>query len=1046
MTPPLPVPATPALPGLPSPGPLAQQLGHTLGQALGPSLASALGSSLGNALGPSLGNALGQLAGQQLQQALARLDFPALFDQRGRMLQMQTALPRLALIPERLVLHEAVNQPFELVVDCISTSATFELKHLIGEQMSLQLLQPDGRYKPWHGYVFEAAQLGADGGLARYRLVMRPWLMFLAHRRDCFIHQDQDVRAILEDIFADYPQASFRFELSEPLRQRSLCVQYRESDFEFVSRLLAEEGLSYHFEHDNTGAALESGASALHCLVITDRRAQRPELGEVRFTAQHPTAQLEGQKDSITAFAARRALHANAVTLGAWNYKHLAGTTAEVATALDIGEVPELEHYDGAGACRYEHPLHAERAAELALTALELDFKRFEGQGGARHFEAGYTFSLIDHPLYGAGASGGHTGGFVSHARPDNHFVLLAVEHHITNNLGAQAAELLGATELEHGTYRNHFHAAPAAAAVVPRFIRKPTAPGLQTALVVGLAGEPLTTDREHRVKIQFPWQRGVAPLPGGLGHDERSPDAQGNAPGNESSGTWVRVASPAAGANWGAVFTPRIGTEVAVEFIEGDIDRPLILGTLYNGQDLPPWSAGIDAGVNHPGTISGLHTHALDGAGFNQWVVDDATGQLRMRLLCSYTAAEVGLGHLIQQSATSAQRGPWRGAGFEVSTQGWASLRAAKGLLVSTTARAGSYGSAQSTQLDDAEAVAKLQAARALGSTLTTAARKGQAHGLSTHDAGQAMDTLTAAVDLAQRGRHEASVGGQRAQQQDAARADTDAVHAFADPVLLMDAPSTVAFATEAQFASTAGQDTSLVAHGDSHQAAAHTYASVSGKTTSLYAHDGGIKAFAANGPVSLRAHTDAMQILADQELTIYSINDEIHIDAKERIELFDGKSSIVLEGGDITFTMPGLYSAPMSTHEFMAAGGGQPDLSALPRGTVKEPPNELELHFHYDDLSPVAGATYTVTYETGEVYQGRLDSAAYTLIPGVPKGRYRVEYGEDARPWAAPPLPTDTAEFRKGEVQAMGREIIERALDREAPLADADDEGAAP
>jgi type VI secretion system secreted protein VgrG len=120
---------------------------------------------------------------------------------------------------------------------------------------------------------------------------------------------------------------------------------------------------------------------------------------------------------------------------------------------------------------------------------------------------------------------------------------------------------------------------------VVPRFVRKPTAPGAQTALVVGLSGEPLTTDRDHRVKVQFPWQRGSAPLAGGLNH-EGSPDAEGNAPGNERSGTWVRVAGPSAGANWGAVFTPRIGCEVLVNFIEGDVDRPIIVGALYKQEN----------------------------------------------------------------------------------------------------------------------------------------------------------------------------------------------------------------------------------------------------------------------------------------------------------------------------------------------------------------------------------------------------------------------------------------------------------------------------
>ena len=591
----------------------------------------------------------------------------------------------------------------------LATSAHFELKRLIGEQISVRMLQ-----------------LGADGGLARYRLHMRPWLALLAQRFDSFVFQDQTALAIVEDVFKDYPQAHCRIDVSSTaaaaLRMRSLCTQYRESDLAFISRLLAEEGLSYHVEHLDGAAAkdADSRGQARHVLVITDAGAALPELGAVRFARRHVTANTRGQKDAVSTFMASRKVAANAVTLGAWDCAQVAGTAGADSSVLDFGALPALEVYDGAGACRYENAAHAQRAAGLALGALELDYKRFEGQGSARHFEAGRRFSLVDHPLYGANTTAFNDAGALtaSHARPDNAFKILAVEHHASNNLGMQAARLLGLSELEQGTYVNHFHCAPAAAPVLPRFIRKPTAAGMQTALVVGLEGEPLTTEREHRVKVQFAWQRGERPNPGGLAHDASADHAvpnPGNAPGNQQSGTWVRVALPAAGANWGAAFVPRIGTEVAIDFIEGDIDRPVIVGQLYNGQDTPPFAAGVDSGVNHPGVISGVHTHGLDqgsgggggGGGFNQWVIDDASGQLRMRLLAGYTAAEVGLGHLIQQSAGSAQRGAWRGSGFEAATQGWASVRAARGLLISTTARAGSYGSAQSTQMDASEALA---------------------------------------------------------------------------------------------------------------------------------------------------------------------------------------------------------------------------------------------------------------------------------------------------------------------------------------------------
>jgi type VI secretion system secreted protein VgrG len=179
-----------------------------------------------------------------LGELASRLDFLRLLDQQGRMLQLHTALPHLALIPELMVMREAVSQPFELVVDALSTSRHFELKALVGEQATLQRLMPDGSYAPWHGHVTAAAQLGADGGLARWQLTVRPWISLMGLRRDCFAFQDKTAAEILEEVFKDYPQARWELQLNEPLRRRSLCIQYRETDLAFMQRLLAEEGLS----------------------------------------------------------------------------------------------------------------------------------------------------------------------------------------------------------------------------------------------------------------------------------------------------------------------------------------------------------------------------------------------------------------------------------------------------------------------------------------------------------------------------------------------------------------------------------------------------------------------------------------------------------------------------------------------------------------------------------------------------------------------------------------------------------------------------------
>lgn len=929
-----------------------------------------------------------------------RLDLMRSLDQHARLLQVQTALPDLTLVAERMVLREAVSQPFELQLHALSTSAHLELKLLLGEQISVRLLHADGQYVPWHGYVHAAAQLGANGGLARYTLTMRPWLSNLALRHNSRVFHDMTAQQVIETVFADHhPQAHWRFEVTEPLRMRSLCTQYQETDLAFVQRLLAEDGLCYHFEHLDDRAASEADRAGLarHVLVLADRHYRRESIGRVRFAQPHESAHIgssgslggsDVSHDGITAFMAQRQVAAHAVTLGAWDYKRLHGLAASATSALALGESPLLEVYDGSGAYRYQDPEHAQRAAEQALLALELDFKRFEGQGSARALRAGSGFELIDHPLYGANTSASDYSGalLASHqraAQPEhNAFTVLAVEHHCANNLGADLARLLGGTEversgIERGSYRNHFQCAPAAAALVPRHLPKPRAHGVQTALVVGLSDEAVETERDHRIKVRLPWQDNSL---GTLGDGQASGDAPQNAPG-----TWVRVALPWAGANWGAALVPRIGAEVAVEFVEGDIDRPLVVGGLYNGADPPPFAAGEDAGVNHGGVLSGWHTHSLDGmgsaGGFNQWVIDDATGQLRMRLACSYTLAEVGLGHLIGQHPASAQREAWRGSGFEASTQAWGVLRAGQGLLVSTSARAATYASAHSTQMDAAESLAQLRGAHDLGQRLSDAARAGGALAVTPDAADTGLASFITRIDPAQEGSLSAPLNGQDPGFDPAGeRGGSTPVHGFAQPVLLLDTPASLTLASDAGIAHYAGEHLGHIAQGDVQLSAAHTAAQVSGRTSSLYTHAGGLQIKAAYGPLSLRAHTDALQLLASQDIQILSVNSEITVSAQSKIELIAADSGITLDGGNITFTTPGTWSAKGALKELVGGASGSATLPALPDSRVKL----YSEQFRAIDKAtgqPIAGQAYRLVMADGSAINGHTDENGLTM-----------------------------------------------------------------
>jgi len=836
-------------------------------------------------------------------------------------------------------------------------------------------------YRPWHGRIAQAMQLGADGGWARYRLVLRPWTHLLTLRRDAFVFQDMTVLEMLSALFQDCPAAQYRFDVSigtaAPLRPHSLCVQHNETDWAFACRLMAEEGLSYHFEHP---------ADAGPLMVITERRSRRSELGTVRFTRPD----VNGVAEAIDSFAEARQLQPNAVTRASWDYRQLVGRAAEQDSGLAQGEIARLEDYDGSGAYRYADAGHAEHAAALRLARHELGMQHFEGSGSSALLRAGGNFTLVDHPLYGAGSA------------RDNHFTLTEVEHLAVNNLGQQITGLLQCPTLTPGTYRSRFVAVPAAAAVVPAFEPRPTVAGRQTALVTGLANEPLTTDRDLRVKLQFPWQRGTHPLPGGLPHDTPH-DHEGNAPGDLASGTWVRVLQPAAGANWGSAFVPRRDTEVLVDWVEGDIDRPVVVAQLHNGVDALPWPAGSEVGSNHPGVLAGWHADSLDRAGFNQWVIDDATGQCRMRLASQSSASpwsELSLGHLINQGARSAQRGAWLGSGFYGHSDGWLTLNAAEGLLLSTTARPGSYGSAQGVVMQVPEAVAQLQGAQQLGQAVGTAAQAQGALGLSSHaaDPQQALAALLQATDPSLDGKYDDPDGLLR---KAVDRTPGDPVERFAQPHLLLDTPSTAAFATPAAIAVFTGQDFSLTAQADLHTTAAHAASLVSGQATSLYTHAGELQAITANGPLSLRAHTDTLHLLADREITVVSVNDEIHLQASTAIELIGGNSKLSLAGEHIDFVCPGVFTVKSSTHAWQGPRRGEVAFPNLP-GPEKAD-HWLELNYRDVAALPMAHAPYTLRFADGTTLRGALDAQGHARVEGVPYQPYTIEYGEDpseARP----------------------------------------------
>jgi type VI secretion system VgrG family protein len=889
------------------------------------------------------------------------------------------------LIVERMEGREAVNDDFRFTLDCLSASAFLDLKPLIGAPIRVSLATATGDRRAWHGYVTHAAALGADGGLARYRLVMASGLAFLCLRRNTLVFQDKTALDIIALVLADHPELRLRTDVTAPLRVRSICTQYRETDADFVRRLLGEEGLSFRFEH----APIADGDGPGHTLVVFDTRAALPagEPASIRFHRIDATE----QDDAISVFSERRQLVPDRVDTASWKPDQVQSLAASAQAPHDddAPELPSFDVFDADRSGRFDTAAQARQYATHRLDALRLPARTFHGQGAVRTLEAGKTHTLAGHPDLGGQA-----------------FVPLVLEHLATNNLGTGLAHLHGTadvTTLGKGSYRQRFDAVPAGTAIAPPHRDRPLAPGVQSAIVVGVPGDTLTGTRDHQVRLQFPWQRGVAPLPGGLTDTASVGNPQGHAPGDHHTGTWVRVAEAAAGAHHGHSFVPRIGSEVLVEYAHGDIDQPVVIGQLYNGPATPPFAAGENSGANHPGTLSGLQTQTLDGQPASRWVLDDASGQLRHSLGHTLADSQLNLGYLIDQQGN--QRGGYRGEGFELITAGWAVVRAGEGLLVSGTARA----QGQSTQMDAAEALGQLQAANATARRLDSAATQAKAGSLA---ANRAQTDLQQAIDPRQDGHYTGPVNGQSATKPQGAQRDGgDPVERFAQPAALLETPASLALTTPGSAASFAGEHHHLTSQRDTHLAAGATLSTVSGDAASLYAADGGMKIIANHGPVSIEAHTDAMQILADQSVTVTSTTDRIDVLAKDKLVLQAGQSTITLDGPNITIACPGNFTVKSGTHEWLGGESQAAPLPALPNGTM--PLTTLKLDHRYHDDKGLPLADYEATLADGSVRKGKLDGQGKATIENVPTGGAEVRFGPAGVAYH-PDHPTDNPAYK--------------------------------
>lgn len=946
--------------------------------------------------------------------------FSALPTQNARLLRLHTPLGKDALVVENVEIDEAIGPlpdapdasdapaaATQLVVHVLAGDAHLELKQLMGQPVLLELLTAHSttELRPWHGHVTSFALLGSDGGLARYRLVIQPWLAFLGHNQDSWVFQDRTVMEIVDEIFNDHAgqgmlKPQWRWDLADPAvyPRRSLSVQYQESDLAYVHRLLREEGLFYWWEHEGKG---EEGS---HTLVIADHNGafQPNPQSRVRFTQAGAVL----KEDSLSRVARQASVQTASLELASGDYRTLS-LRPQQQTGQNLPQgLNHLSAADVPGAYAYEDSAQGERLIQRQMEALDARRSLGQATGTVRTAAPATHFTLADHPV--------HDG---SDAARDQ-LVILRAQHSARNNLRAdhkaQVISLLGqlaqdkqgvqrAPDPEDNDtrplYQCELQTQPLALAVrmvnvqdnglsasLPdvRLNPRPTITGVQTALVVGL-GEPVHTDRDQRIKVQFHWQRG-----GAGSHRLDHPTGDDNAPTNDASGTWVRVGTPIAGQNWGSAFTPRLGQEVLVSFVGGDIDRPVVIGSLYNGQgqqdaqgnqiasggsgatgNAPAWFAGSqrkdqNQSHAHNAVLSGLKSQELSSSqngmgGHNQLVFDDSPGANRIELGTTQAATRLQLGHLLNQNDN--QRLGARGHGLELATRAWGAVRAGSGLLISGHGKPASTAGG-GNQMDSREPLSRVQSGQELLHTLAQSAQdhqaqiKGEAQvkGATEQDKAKqlAVEQGLWATQQSLKERQSSGGGEETAGDEASIGGGQGSVAAWGRPDLVLASPAGIIQSSPKSGITSAGNTTSLVAGQDINQLAGQNWALAAKDGIVLYTYgkasnaakpnqETGIALHAASGNVNSQSQSGSTHVAADKAVSVSSTNAGINASSPTKIVLTAGGAGITISGGNITLAAPGNITLKAGMKNFAGAGSANASVSLKKPGKLAECPSKL-------------------------------------------------------------------------------------------------------
>ena len=494
--------------------------------------------------------------------------------QKSRRIALHGPLGPDKLLFRRMVANEALSRLFEYRIDLLSEDREIALEKVLAKELAVEI--EDGKDNPrfFHGYATSFSYQGQWRGLAAYRAIVRPWAWFLSRTADSRIFQEMTVPEIVKEVFRDRGFSNFEDSLSGSYRTWNYCVQYRETDLNFVCRLMEHEGIYFFFKHEKTK----------HVLVMADALSAHSKpagYGDIPYYPLDPKARRDSEH--VWSWASEQVVQPGEYVINDYDFEKPQTDLLvknSVSRKHDHADLPVFD-YPGT----YTQTGDGDHYVKARLEELAAQHAVVHADGNVRSLFAGSLLELSDYP------------------REDQNgeYLLTSAVHELEQEDYAPSGKGVGPSRV----YVNRFVGIPSKQQYrPPRVTPKPFVQGPQTATVVGPSGEEIWTDKYGRVKVQFHWDR--------VGKDD------------EHSSCWIRVAQVWAGKSWGAMHIPRIGQEVIVDFLEGDPDQPIVTGRIYNAEQMPPYALPDNM------TQSGIKSRSTkDGSGdnFNELRFEDKKG-----------------------------------------------------------------------------------------------------------------------------------------------------------------------------------------------------------------------------------------------------------------------------------------------------------------------------------------------------------------------------------------------------------------------------------